>query len=164
MTDRLFELLDLMDSTDVRARIRQMLSELGSVAEADAGALEESVSISLHGIADSLRDVCVDDDTTEARAMLPWIWLELQFEWMRYNLQIQYQTILRGTAESVLMARGATLSYVLEELKFHLDAESASVVDKIAADSSAAAMSWKHCALPSIRSGSTRIRFLRVTK
>lgn len=134
MTDRLFHLLDLLDSQDVRDRIRRMIEELGGVGETDAESILDSINARLHGIAESLRDVIFDDDTAEAHTMLPWIWLELRFEWMRYNLQMQYQTVLQGTASPALMARGAALSYVLEAVELHLDAESAFLVQKIAAD------------------------------
>lgn len=139
MTDRLPALLDLLDSADVRDRIRMMIEDLGGVSDTDAEAIVEHTDARLHGIAESLRDVCFDDDTSEAHNMLPWIWLELRFEWMRYNLQMQYQTILLGTANPALMARGAALSYLLEAVELHLDAESAFLVQKIAADPAGAA-------------------------
>ncbi len=139
MSDRLFDLLTLLESTQVRERIRQMIDELGSIGDDDARALEAAMNARLCGIAESLRDVCIDDDTTEALAMLPSIWLELRFEWMRYNMQMQYQTVLRGTADPLLMARGASLSSILDAVEFHLDAEAAFIVNKIAADPSGAA-------------------------
>lgn len=139
MTDRLHSLLALLDSDDVRERIRAMIDELGGIDSLDADQLVADVNARLHGIAQSLRDVCFEDDTTEAMTMLPWIWLELRFEWMRYNLQMQYQTMLQGIASPLLMARGAALSYVLEAVELHLDAESAFLVQKIAADPSGAA-------------------------
>lgn len=139
MSDHLPALLELLDSADVRDRIRLMIEQLGGVSDTDAEAIVEHTDARLHGIAESLRDVCFDDDTTEAHNMLPWIWLELRFEWMRYNLQMQYQTILLGTANPALMARGAALSYLLEAVELHLDAESAFLVQKIAADPAGAA-------------------------
>lgn len=134
MTDRLFHLLDLLDSHDVRDRIRAMINDLGGVSDTDATSIVDTMDARLRGIAESLRDVIFDDDTAEAHTMLPWIWLELRFEWMRYNMQMQYQTVLQGTAVPSLMARGAALSYVLEAVELHLDAESAFLVQKIAAD------------------------------
>ncbi len=139
MTDRLHSLLTLLDSDDVRERIRAMIDELGGIEPTDADVLLSDIDARLHGIAQSLRDVCYEDDTTEAMTMLPWIWLELRFEWMRYNLQMQYQTMLQGIATPLLMARGAALSYVLEAVELHLDAESAFLVQKIAADPAGAA-------------------------
>jgi len=139
MTDRLFHLLELLDSQDIRDRIRHMIDDLGGVDDTDAESIRDSMHDRLHGIAESLRDVIFDDDTTEAITMLPWIWLELRFEWMRYNMQMQYQTVLQGTASPALMARGAALSSVLEAVELHLDAESAFLVQKIAADPAGAA-------------------------
>lgn len=139
MSDRLPALLELLDSPDVRQRIGAMIEELGCIDPHDAETLVATMDRRLHGIAESLRDVCFDDDTSEATNMLPWIWLELRFEWMRYNLQMQYQTILQGTANPLLMARGAALSFILEAVEQHLDAESAFLVQKIAADPAGAA-------------------------
>jgi hypothetical protein len=137
--ERLQALLALLDGADVRDRIARMIAELDGIGAADAAALRASMDERLRSIAASLRDLCVDDDTSEAQAALPSIWLELRFEWMRYNLQMQYQTVFRGTADTVLMARGAALSYVLEAIEQELDAESAFLVQKIAADPAAAA-------------------------
>lgn len=134
MADRLPELLDLLDSQGVRDRIRFMIDELGGVSATDTDAIIVSINARLNGIAESLRDVVFDDDTTEAYTMLPWIWLELRFEWMRYNMQMQYQTVTQGIAAPALMARGAALSFVLEAVELHLSAESAFLVQKIAAD------------------------------
>jgi hypothetical protein len=132
-------LLDILEGDEVRERIHGMILDFGGIPDVDADEIVAWTHARLHGIADSLRDVCFEDDTTEALTMLPWIWLELRFEWMRYNLQMQYQTMLRGTADPVLMARGAALSYVLELVELHLDAESAFLVQKIAADPAATA-------------------------
>ena len=139
MSDRLFDLLALLDSAQIRENIRQMIKDLGCLSDEDSRALEVAMQARVLGIAESLRDVCIEDDTTEALAMIPSIWLELRFEWMRYNMQMQYQTLLRGTADPLLMARGAALSYLLGEVEFHLDAEAAFIVNKIAADPTAAA-------------------------
>ncbi len=133
-TQGLTELIAVLDSADVRERIAVMIDELGGVSALEAAALCTSMDERMRGIASSLRDVCYEDDTSEAVATLPWIWLELRFEWMRYNLQMQYQTMLRGTAEPALMARGAALLYVLGVVEYHLDADAAFVVTKIAAD------------------------------
>jgi chemotaxis signal transduction protein len=134
MAASLQELIDQLEGADVRERVARMIDELGCVNATDAEMLMDSLDARLCGIASSLRDVIYEDDTTEALSMLPWLWLELRFEWMRYNMQMQYQTMLRGTAEPTLMARGAALSYVLEMIEFYLDADSASIVAKIAAD------------------------------
>ena len=140
MADRLLDLLTLLDSSDVRDRIHEMIADLGGVPDADAAALEAAMDERLRGIAESLRDVCIDDDSVEAYSLLPGIWLELRFEWMRYNMQMQYQTVLRGRAEPTLMARGAALSYLLEAVEMSLDSESAFVVTKIAADPAGTAL------------------------
>jgi|GEM_PF-1251445 len=139
MAGTLPELLELLEGADVRERVALMIEELGGVAATDAESLMDSLDARLRSIASSLRDVIYEGDTTEATSMLPWLWMEMRFEWMRYNMQMQYQTMLRGTAEPALMARGAALSYLLEMIELHLDSESAYVVAKIAADPSGVA-------------------------
>jgi len=132
-------LCNFLEGEALRSSIQAMIDDVTAIAPADAAALIASVKERLGGIAAALRDVCVDDDATEAVSMLPWIVLELRLEWMRYNMQMQYQTLLRGTAEPLLMARGAALSFVLEAVELELDSEAAYVVGKIAADPAGAA-------------------------
>ncbi len=134
MSDQLKALMNLLDGEDLRVRIHDMVHHLEGIDETDSRELTASMDVRLRGIAASLRDVCFDDDMTEASSMLPWIWIELRFEWMRYNIQMQYQTMLSGIAHPVLMARGAALSSILDAVESHMDAESAFLVQKIAAD------------------------------
>ncbi|WP_373064361.1 chemotaxis protein CheW [Gemmatimonas sp.] len=134
MSEKLIALIDLLDGDDIRTRIREMVHHLDGIGEADSRDLTASMDTRLHGLAASLRDVCFEDDVTEAQSMLPWIWIELRFEWMRYNMQMQYQTMLLGTAQPLLMARGAALSSIVDAVELHMDAESAFLMQKIAAD------------------------------
>ncbi len=139
MTDPLDELLTILEGADIRARFAHMIDELGGVEPADAAALLTAIDSRMLGMATSLRDVIYEGDTTDSLAMLPWIWLELRFEWMRLNQQMQYQTMLQGMAKPLIMARGAALSYLLEVIELRLDTENAYVVTKIAADPAAVA-------------------------
>lgn len=139
MTDPIVDLLARLDGEEFGARVRRMLTDLGAIDDSASAALVTRLEARVQELAESLRDVCIDDDTTEARTMLPWIWLELRFEWMRANLQMQYQSILRGTADPPLMAHGAALSYLLDLIEAHLDAETSFLVQKIAADPAGAA-------------------------
>jgi len=85
-------------------------------------------------IVTSLRDVVMEGDETEAVMMLPGIFLELRFEWSRYNVQIQYQNILRGNADPLLLGRGTVVSMFVRAVEFALTAEHAFWVNRIAAD------------------------------
>ncbi len=134
MPDRLSGLLHLLEGAEVRSHVAVMIAELGSVDASDAESLVASIDARLVSMATSLREVCIDDDRTEAFALLPSICLELRFEWMRYNVQLQYLTIKRGLADPVLMARGAALLYIIEAVEMHLDAEGSFVVSRITAD------------------------------
>jgi hypothetical protein len=134
MSQRVTALLDLIDGADVRDRIRQMITSLGSVSESDTESLCASFDSRLLSIRSSLQDVCYEGDMSEAEGMLPWIWLELRFEWMRYNSQMQYQTVMLGTADPVLMARGAALSFLIEGIEQQLDATELFTVTRLAAD------------------------------
>ena len=134
MSQRVMALLELLDGVGVRDRIRQMIVEFGCVTPEDTETLCTSIDRRLRGIRASLHDVCMDGDTSEAEAMLLWICLEMRMEWMRYNSQMQYQTVMQGSADPVLMARGAALSFLLEALDRKLDATQLYTVSRIAED------------------------------
>lgn len=85
-------------------------------------------------ILSSLRDVVFEDDETEAIGMLPSLFLELRFEWNRYNAQIQYQTMLRGAASTELMLKSSAMMLLIEVVEAHLTADVAFWVSRIAAD------------------------------
>lgn len=74
----------------------------------------------INNIVESLNDLTIDDDESESLASLPSIWLEMRLEWNRYNNQMQYQTIVRGMANPELMAKGASLSYLLGIIEKYL--------------------------------------------
>ena len=140
MSARVLAFFDLLDGSDVRDRIRQMIVDMGTVSEQDMDALCNSVDQRLRSMRASLHDVCYEDDMSEAEGMLPWIWLEMRFEWMRYNAQMQYQTVMLGTANPELMARGAALSSLIEGVERQLDATQLYTVMRIAADPAGVAL------------------------
>jgi chemotaxis signal transduction protein len=82
----------------------------------------------------SLRDVVIDDDESEAVLMLPGMFLELRFEWSRYNSQIQYQSVKQGAASPQLLAKGSVISLLLGIVEANLTAEDVFWVNRIAAD------------------------------
>jgi len=62
------------------------------------------------------------------------VFLELRFEWNRYNAQMQYQTMLQGAANPELMLKGAAMTFLIDVIEAHLAADVAFWVTRIAAD------------------------------
>lgn len=53
------------------------------------------------------------DDAEELYRMLALHWLELKFEWTRYNNVMNYQVMLRGQADPTIFAKGGICSGIL---------------------------------------------------
>lgn len=62
-------------------------------------------------------DLTFDGDESEAERHIPLTWLALRYEWSRCNDQMQYQTIIKGAADTLTMARGSMLSKIAEKLE-----------------------------------------------
>jgi hypothetical protein len=88
----------------------------------------------LKTLAESAQDVCLDGDESELQRLLSHIWIEYRMEWIRYNTQMQYQTVVRGQAEPELCARGAALSYLLGIIEALLSNEEIYWCTKLAAE------------------------------
>lgn len=133
-TTRLGTVTRLLDDRRLTEQAEEMLTALGA---ADNTAERDTVQRLLTRFADiaaSLIDMCPDGDEYELAQAVPAVWLELRFAWSRCNLQIQYQTMTRGSAREGLMVCGAILGQLLESLERHLDAETMLLVNKIADD------------------------------
>ena len=61
------------------------------------------------------------DDEIELYRTLAAYWLELRFEWQRNNEVMNYQTVLRGTAEPRVIAEGSVGSFLLSRIETLLD-------------------------------------------
>ena len=61
------------------------------------------------------------DDEIELYRTLAAFWLELRFEWQRNNEVMNYQTVLRGTAEPRVIAEGSVGSFMLSRIETLLD-------------------------------------------
>jgi len=61
------------------------------------------------------------DDEIELYRTLAAFWLELRFEWQRNNEVMNYQTVLRGSAEPRVIAEGSVGSFVLSRIETLLD-------------------------------------------
>lgn len=65
----------------------------------------------------SLDDLTFDGDESEAEKHIPLTWLATRYEWSRCNDQMQYQTMLKGQADTLTMAQGSMLSKISEKLE-----------------------------------------------
>jgi hypothetical protein len=125
-----------------------LASLFSSQCQADFSLMKESAGIGpdqelilnsyfdfkLKSLAESAKDVCLDGDESELQRLLSHIWIEYRMEWIRYNTQMQYQTVVRGQAEAELCARGAALSYLLGIIEALLSNEEIYWCTKLAAE------------------------------
>jgi len=61
------------------------------------------------------------EDEIELYRTLAAYWLELRFEWQRNNEVMNYQTVLRGSAEPRVIAEGSVGSFMLSRIETLLD-------------------------------------------
>ena len=61
------------------------------------------------------------DDVQELYRSLAFFWLELRFAWTRHNQVIQYQSVFRGAAEPVVVARASMCAQLLAQVEELLD-------------------------------------------
>jgi len=127
-------LVHYLGGTEHMQRISSMLNDFEGLDDAQRTSLIDEISQQGASLRQSMLDLIVEDDTSEADIVLPFLWLEKRFEWMRLNSQMQYQTVFRGQADPVLMARGAALSDLVGVLESYLPPETAFFASKVAAD------------------------------
>ncbi|MBC7492564.1 MAG: hypothetical protein H7241_08995, partial [Novosphingobium sp.] len=65
----------------------------------------------------AMEDLTFDGDESEAEKHIPLTWLATRYEWSRWNDQMQYQTMLKGQADTLTMAQGSMLSKISEKLE-----------------------------------------------
>jgi len=85
-------------------------------------------------ICDALDDLTFEGDESEAEKHIPLTWLATRYEWSRCNDQMQYQTIIRGQADTLTMAHGSMLSKIAEKLEAQQTREELFWTLKLAAD------------------------------
>jgi hypothetical protein len=127
-------LMHYLGGTEHMQRISSMLNDFDGLDDAQRNTLIDEIAEQGATLRQSMLDLIVEDDTSEADIVLPFLWLEKRFEWMRLNSQMQYQTVFRGQADPVLMARGAALSDLIGVLESYLPPETAFFASKVAAD------------------------------
>jgi hypothetical protein len=132
------ELVEALESALFSEEIETRLAEMLRRADFVTAEIVDRVRADFEGrrksILSSLRDVVYEDDETEAIGMLPSVFLELRFEWNRYNAQMQYQTMSLGIASSELMLKSAAMTFLIAVVEAHLTADVAFWVTRIAAD------------------------------
>ncbi len=121
-------------SDAIQNRLSDMLREADWAPAESLGRVRVFFEDRRESILSSLRDVVFEGDETEAICMLPSVFLELRFEWNRYNAQMQYQTMLQGAANPELMLKGAAMTFLIDVIEAHLTADVAFWVTRIAAD------------------------------
>jgi len=123
-----------LGSAEHTQRVDDMLGHVDGITLDQRNTLVDEITRNALALRASLLDLIVEDDTSEAEIVLPYLWLEKRFEWMRLNSQMQYQTVFQGRADPVLMARGAALSDLIGVLESYLPPETAFFASKVAAD------------------------------
>lgn len=132
MNFRTNDIVETLRSEETRKLFAEMIHTLSTLTEQEVTDIYSFYEATIESIASSLSDLCLDDDDSEAHASLPSLWLELRLEWNRYNNQMQYQTFSLGEAKPYLMAKGASLSYVLGVIETFINSEDLFWVYKIA--------------------------------
>lgn len=82
----------------------------------------------------ALDDLTFEGDESEAEKHIPLTWLATRYEWSRCNDQMQYQTILKGAADTMTMALGSMLSKIAEKLEAQQTCKELFWTLKLAAD------------------------------
>jgi hypothetical protein len=121
-------------SEAIGTRLAEMLGEAEGMTAEGIDRVRTFFEDRRDSILSSLRDVVYEGDEAEAIGMLPSVFLELRFEWNRYNAQMQYQTMILGTANPELMLKGAAIKSLIDVVELNLEADAAYWVTRIAAD------------------------------
>lgn len=126
-------ILERFDQSKLAGAYSEMKTNL-TLSEAESHRLDTYFHQKVEGLLECLTDVTVDGDDTEVRRLLSHIWIEFRMEWIRYNTQMQYQAMMKGEAQPLLMARGGALSYLIGLLEEFIPKDELYWVTKLAAD------------------------------
>jgi hypothetical protein len=130
----------ILERLTAQMRSESVYSELATMKKNLALTSEESIRIDeyfknkIDSLLESLQDVAIDGDETEVRRLLSHIWIEYRMEWIRYNTQMQYQTVIQGQAKPLLMGIGSALSFLIQLVERYLSIDELYWVTKLAAD------------------------------
>lgn len=127
------KLIAELTSDQCRTEFDTMKKQAGLSPE-DEAALDRYFEFKIDNLVSSARDVCFEGDESELQRLLPHIWIEFRMEWIRYNTQMQYQTVTRGQADTGLALRGGALSFLLGLVEKFLSNDEIYWCTKLAAD------------------------------
>jgi len=106
----------LLDPVEVEATM-SVVALTPEVTDEMLGLIERDYRSRCESICAAMDDLTFEGDESEAEKHIPLTWLATRYEWARCNDQMQYQTILKGQADPMTMARGSMLSKIAEKLE-----------------------------------------------
>jgi hypothetical protein len=115
-------LLDRL-STDMVGELVAQVTTAAELNEHGALLLKGDAAMiggSLRTLAQTLSD---PEDEAELYPSLAAAWLELRFEWQRYNLIANYQTVRDGSCPPLVLARASLVSGILAQVEELLEEE-----------------------------------------
>lgn len=110
------QLIIVADSSIVRVACQSIADEVALVAIQREAVLTESAAlcVQITELASAMTD---PEDEAELYRSLAALWLELRFQWQRHNLVANYDTMLKGTCEPLVLARASAASYMLGRIE-----------------------------------------------
>lgn len=129
----LSSLISELESSKCKSDFEEM-KKLTNLNQEEAAKLDTYFYYKISSLIESAKDITIDQDESELIRILPHLWIEYRMEWIRYNTQMQYQTVMQGKAQPLLAARGAALSYLLSLFEKHMSMEEIYWCTKLAAD------------------------------
>lgn len=112
-----------------------LLSTIAELASPETGpGLVAYLSSQISGLRQLTETLSHPEDEAELYRSLAFAWLELRFEWTRYNQVMQYQTVLHGEADEKVFLRGGVVSGLLAELEALLRPGDAETLRDLAAE------------------------------
>ncbi|WP_373064357.1 hypothetical protein [Gemmatimonas sp.] len=110
------QLLLVADSSVVHIACESIADEVALVAIQREAVLTESAAlcVQIQELALAMKD---PEDEAELYRSLAALWLEMRFQWQRHNLVANYDTMLKGTCEPLVLARASAASYILGRIE-----------------------------------------------
>jgi G:T/U-mismatch repair DNA glycosylase len=130
--EKAISLIEYFKSDEINEKLEKMLEHQEVLSDEQKSRVRKFFKEKVGTIASSISDIVVDGDEDEFSDLMVLIWLEARLEWNRYNSQMQYQTFTQGQADPELMARGASLSEVIDAIERRVNAKDLYWIVKIA--------------------------------
>jgi len=110
------QLLIVADTSVVRFASQSIADEVALVATQRDAVLNESATLCAQ-ISDLAGAMSDPEDEAELYRSLAALWLEMRFQWQRHNLVANYDTMLKGSCEPMVLARASAASYMLGRIE-----------------------------------------------